>query len=65
MKILVIILCMLLMGCAATWHPERDLECTIRSELRQQNIRWEGKHTEFTASAMAILDWYQCMTCDE
>lgn len=64
MKKMLLVLLVLLSGCATTYHPERDLECTIRAELGQQNINWQGRNTEFTATTMALLDWWLCMTGD-
>lgn len=49
-------------GCVTTgsWHPEKRFECEVTSQLRAQTV-WGSGHT---ASAMAILDWYQCMSSE-
>jgi uncharacterized protein YceK len=62
MKILfIVILILILSGCATTsWHPERQHDCEVESQLRAQTYWGTGG----TASAMAILDWWNCMSSD-
>jgi hypothetical protein len=62
MRILAIILTMLLMGCVTTgnYHPERRHECEVESQLQAQTFWGSGE----TASAMAILNYFNCMSSD-